>query len=117
MNRFTTKSKENNFTNNDYEIITEVPGDELDMQQYANNKLGLIENIEEEIGIKICDFYKLTQSDKIYLPRFKAYYKVSAIDVKTWEILVYNNKKIPCAYTLKIKNYGKTWLFKKGEEL
>ena len=80
------------------------------------NKLVDIEDIEDKIGIEIVDFYKLTQADKIYLPRFKAYYKVTAIDVKTWEILVYNNRKIPCAYSLKIKNYGKTWLFKKGAE-
>lgn len=87
-----------------------------DNQKLKDEKLCNIEDIEDKIGIEIVDFYKLTQADKIYLPRFKAYYKVTAIDVKTWEILVYNNRKIPCAYTLKIKNYGKTWCFKKGED-
>ena len=43
-NRFTKKSEENNYTNNDYEIITEVPGDEEDMQQWATNTLGIIED-------------------------------------------------------------------------
>ena len=85
-----------------------------DNQKLKDEKLCDIEKIEAKIGIEIVDFYRLTQADKIYLPRFKAYYQIHSIDVRAWEIIVYNNRKIPCAYTLKIKNYGKTWLFKKG---
>ena len=73
-----------------------------------------IKDVEEKIGISIVDFFKLTQTKKIYLPRFKAYYEINAIDVKTWEIIVSNKKKIPMQHTLKIKNYGRTWTFKKG---
>lgn len=49
-NRFTKKSEENNYTNNDYEIITEVPGDEEDMHQWATNTLGIIEDAMVKYG-------------------------------------------------------------------
>ena len=88
-----------------------------DNQKLKDEKLCEIEEIEAKIGIEIKDFYKLTQADKIYLPRFKAYYEIEAIDLKTWEIVVYNKKKSPARHTLKIRNYGKTWWFKKGSEL
>ena len=86
-----------------------------DNQKLKDEKLCNIEDIEDKIGIEIVDFYKLTQAEKIYLPRFKAYYEVDAIDMRTWEILVSNLKKTPAMHTVKIRNYGKTWVFKKGD--
>lgn len=50
--RYTKKSLENYYTLHDYEIVSEVPGDECDMQQYAINKLARLENIEEEAGLE-----------------------------------------------------------------
>ena len=87
-----------------------------DNQKLKDEKLCDIEEIEAKIGIEIVDFYKLTQAKKIYLPRYKAYYEVDAIDMMTWEIIVSNLKKTPAMHTVKIKNYGKTWWFKKGAE-
>ena len=50
----------------DYEIITEVPNDEEDMQQWANNTLGHIEDLMErydvnslfELELYLCGFNK-----------------------------------------------------------
>lgn len=75
-----------------------------------------IKNLEDEIGISVLNFFKLREAKKIYLPRFKAYYEVEAVDLKSMEIIVSNKKKIPSQHTVKIRNYGKTWLFKKGGE-
>lgn len=74
-----------------------------------------VRKLEEEIGISVVDFFKLREAEKIYLPRFKAYYEVEAVDLKLMEIIVSNKKKIPVQHTVKIKNFSKTWLFKKGE--
>ena len=108
--RFTEKIKNNK---GEERIFTKYVKDN---QKLKDEKLCNIEDIEDKIGIEIVDFYKLTQAEKIYLPRFKAYYEVNEIDMRTWEILVSNLKKIPSMHTVKIKNYGKTWLFKKGDE-
>ena len=55
LNRYTIKSKENEF---DYDIISEVPGDESLMQQFANNKLGCLENLEERFGVNLITLLK-----------------------------------------------------------
>lgn len=53
--RFTVKSEENRFTLCDYNVISEVPGDEDDMHQYAINVLARFENIMEKFNISTID--------------------------------------------------------------
>lgn len=65
MARFTQKAKENLYTAFDYEIVSEVPNDEEDMRQYAINKLGLLENIEEEYGIGLITFFDEIKDTRI----------------------------------------------------
>ena len=107
MNRLTKKDK-TGYT------LTEYYGTLTTGVKLAFNKLGKVEDIEEQIGISIVDFIKLTKAEKIYLPRFKAYYEVVGIDLKTWEVHCRNTRKTPASHMVKIRNYGRTWTFKKG---
>ena len=123
INRFTKEAKENRYTSHDYDIITEVPGDEEDMQQYANNKLGRYEDIEDKLGVELSTLFKALKGDcfvktednrvietiegfigedcsyihfDVYGEDYKNLYDVESIYVDT-------------------KDYGKTWALTKEE--
>ena len=84
-----------------------------DNQKLKDEKLCKIEDIEDKIGIEIVDFFKLRDAKKLYLLRVKGYAEIIGIDMGTMEIHVDRKRGCPKNYNLKIRNFGKTWLFEK----
>ena len=80
------------------------------------HKLGQLEDIEDKIGIEIVDFFKLRDAKKLYLLRVKGYAEIIGIDLQTMEIHVHRKIGCPKNYNLKIRNFGKTWLFEKPKK-
>ena len=83
-------------------IINETPN-----QMYQ--KLGQLEDIEEELGIDLITFFKIYNADKVYI-KGKDYY---------WKIRHYNRRSISVGTNkiicLSFKDYGKTWSIKKED--
>lgn len=90
----------------------------------AINKLGQLEDIEEELGIDLAKFFKLIKSDELYV-----------FDYETKDFCLCRNFNLCsgmsfslyCEYTThegspafdfyKLKDYGKTWALTKEELL
>lgn len=87
-----------------------------DNQKLKDEKLAKHEDIEEKIGISIIDFFKLTDAKKLYLLRVKGYAEIIGIDLVTMEIHVHRKRGCPKNYNLKIRNFGKTWLFERPKK-
>jgi len=97
-------------TENGYQVVTEVPNDEEEMNQWAINKLGKLENLEEELGIDL-------------ITLFKALNECYTEDGYKGTAMILNDKEIGIKYQLgenswssricKISDYGKTWTLTK----
>ena len=119
--RFTEEAKENRYTLHDYNIVTEVPGDEEDMQQYANNKLGRHEDIEDKLDIDLITLFKALENGVYVKPwnSIKFDEDVSVVSVYTQNPGEKANKKLVLFDSLQndyaFKDYGKTWALTKEE--
>ena len=125
--RFTEKAKENYYTRCDYNVVTEVPGDEEAMQQYANNKLGRLEDMEEDLGIDFKTFIK-AMLNGIYIKVYDEILDFTNCVGWLWRFsrepgwegverplefhfdIVYRDVK-----SFYLKDYGKTWALTKEE--
>lgn len=111
MARFTQKAKENLYTAFDYEIVSEVPNDEEDMRQYAINKLGILENIEEELGIDLTTLLKALKNG-VYCEKCEDRTKMEISYSEYFECFVFEDYN---SHIHKLSAYGKTWALTKGE--
>lgn len=80
-------------------------------EQECIYKLGQLEDIEDELGIDLITFFKIYNTDKVYI-KGKDYY---------WKIKHYNRHSITVGTNktiyLPLKDYGKTWALTKEELL
>lgn len=95
-------------------VLTEIEyisDDTKCMKNKYINKLGQLEDIEEELGIDLITFFKIYNADKVYI-KGKDYY---------WKIRHYNRHSISVGTNkiicLPFKDYGKTWALTKEELL
>ena len=86
--------------------------------QNIANKLGQLEDIEEELGIDLITFFKYLFADKFYV---KDKY-LGIVERLFWSIsrnyVEVVEEKYPygdCTETLNFKDYGKTWALTKEE--
>ena len=80
------------------------------------DKLGQLEDIEDELGIDLITLFKVLNADKVYNRQY-GYYDLCSIDIKEKTIWFDNEKvvdKKPID-TLLLKDYGKTWALTKEE--
>lgn len=85
----------------------------------AVNKLGKLEDIEDELGIDLITFVKLTKAKEIY--------DIEEDDTTTFTYIDYENHLIVCIddfnemseryneWSYRFKDYGKTWALTKEE--
>lgn len=112
MSRYTEK------TDFGYQIVTEVPGDEEEMTQWAIRKLGVLEDLEDSLGCNLtqlitalrhrCVWVRLKDTDE---PELQNCYLSYTCDCEgEW---LSNYKDVLVLPDLKtfvyLKDYGKTW--------
>ena len=129
--RFTQKAKENIYTLHDYEIVSEVPGDEDDMLHYAINKLGRIEDKEEALefdpflllnilnyGIWAYAHSEVKNEDGDIEDRYDKFYFLPRdleLYISAHAINVYWQCSDEIYATYYFKDYGKTWSLNKED--
>ena len=102
-----------------------VPCDDLDYLKLVYDKLGKLEDIEEEIGIDLITLFKTQMQDTIYYKGYQFDYKIKECYVinvarvyrnrKPVYVLLLNNDKWICGISVYASDYGKTWALTKKE--
>lgn len=81
-------------------------------------KLGQLEDIEEELGYELQLLVKVSIAEKIYVKKYRRYYEIDGVDVKTGEVFLHKDNKEPFMHIVNLKfDYGKTWALTKEELL
>lgn len=103
----------------------DVPCDNLDYLELVYNKLGQLEDIEEEIGINLITLLKAQRQDTIYYKGYQFDYKIKECTViyGSWIYIkgnpVYelylNYMDWSCGILVYASDYGKTWALTKEE--
>ncbi len=102
-----------------------VPCDDLDYLKLIYDKLGQLEDIEEEIGIDLITLLKAQRQDKIYYKGYQFDYKIKECTViyGSWiyrkgnlvYVLFLNYMDWSCGVQVYATDYGKTWALTKEE--
>ena len=102
-----------------------VPCDDLDYLKLVYDKLGKLEDIEEEIGINLITLLKAQRQDTIYYKGYQFDYKIKECTViyGSWiyikgnpvYVLYLNYMDWSCGISVYASDYGKTWALTKEE--
>ena len=102
-----------------------VPCDDLDYLKLIYDKLGQLEDIEEEIGIDLITLLKAQMQDTIYYKGYQFDYKIKECTViygswiyikgKPVYVLYLNYMDWSCGIQVYASDYGKTWALTKEE--
>ena len=109
----------------EYYRSAEAPYDDLDYLELVYDKLGKLEDIEEEIGIDLITLFKAQMQDTIYYKGYQFDYKIQECTViycmlvyikgKPVYALLLNNDNWSCGIHVYASDYGKTWALTKEE--
>lgn len=101
------------------------PCDDLDYLKLVYDKLGKLEDIEEDIGVDLITLFKAQMQDIIYYKGYQFDYKIKecyVMDVarvyrnrKPVYVLLLNNDNWMCGIRVYATDYGKTWALTKEE--
>ena len=84
----------------------------------ANQKLGQLEDIEEELGIDLITFFKYLSAEKVFFIDDFGKIQIAIVRAITKEGLQVFQEGFywgECDFTLPFKEYGKTWALTEGE--
>ena len=101
---------------NDKKILRYLPNHKKTRQQ-INNKLGQLEDIEEELGIDLITLFKANLEGvclKGFGGKFPVMIRVGEI---THSVTLHTYTTYPEKIMLKVEDYGKTWALTKEELL
>ena len=96
----------------------ETEESEIEQQWKVCNKLGQLEDIEEQLGLDLIILFKALKSGVYYKHDFNneiEYHKVRGIELQGLGVIDNLCSYGECDFTAFYKDYGKTWAFTKEE--
>lgn len=125
MRLTTTKKKEPELFDslesiNENEYFIKFQTDEPTTWQCVADKLGQLEDIEEELGIDLLTYFKIKSAERVYVKELGS--DISEMLVRpskdSIDVCYKGFVNIPeCDSSLQLKDYGKTWALTKEELL